>query len=136
VWTHHDYAVIEGPTRALREGSPERLARELHEELRQGLPQWESDWRDLLVALAPFHHCARELGLDTRRFFDDAAAAGPPSIAEYVRNFGRRRRVRPSGWDFALDRDDDGRLYRHTRTQTEIRAMLDDLRDAGFLRDD
>jgi hypothetical protein len=100
------------PGEAPRTRDAERLCRELLALLDSGLPTWESDVRDLLVALAPFHDCARRLGLDVASVFDDAATAGPPSIAEAVRAFGRRDDVTPQAFGFAVHEGQDGPQYR------------------------
>ena len=41
------------PTDALRARDPEAFRAELRAVLRDGQEDWERDWRDLLVALAP-----------------------------------------------------------------------------------
>jgi len=131
-----DYPVREGPTRALRSGSREVLAAELARELSEGQADWLRDWRDMLMALAPYHHCARQIEVDVRELFADAAAATPPELAGVVRRFGERTDILPPSWDFALDRDADGPLYRSATSFEETSAILAGLRDAGFMRED
>jgi hypothetical protein len=59
-----------------------------------------SDWRDLLVALAPYHHCAQVLEMDIPQLFDQAARYALPELAKYFETFGRRTEVtlRAFGW--------------------------------------
>jgi hypothetical protein len=49
-------------TRAIRSGSAEVPSNELHRPLVDGESAWVRDWRDLLLAPAPLHDCARRLG--------------------------------------------------------------------------
>lgn len=51
------------------------------------------DWRDDLVAFAPYVHVARALGLDVRTLFNDAAVHAVPDLADVMRTFGRRTDV-------------------------------------------
>jgi hypothetical protein len=99
------------PTAALRANDPPAFRAELHAVLTEGVADWERDWRDLLVALAPFHDCARRLGLDVAAEFDAAAAAGPPSLAGRVRTFGRRDDVTLDAFGHALEQGPDGPRY-------------------------
>jgi hypothetical protein len=52
-----------------------------------------SDWRDDLVAFAPYHHVARLLGLSPQTLFDDAAEYAVPELAQVMQTFGRRTDV-------------------------------------------
>jgi hypothetical protein len=58
------------------------------------------DKRNVEVALAVFHHCARKLELDPRPFFDEAAQLATDEMAARLRAFGRRTDVtlRQYGW--------------------------------------
>ncbi len=57
--------VIDHPaTGPLRSRSPETLHEVLVATLVDDEQEWLKDWRDLLMALAPFHHRAQVLGLD------------------------------------------------------------------------
>jgi hypothetical protein len=51
------------------------------------------DWRDDLVAFAPYVHVARALGVDVPTLFDDAAAHAVPDLADVMQTFGRRTDV-------------------------------------------
>jgi hypothetical protein len=77
------------PREAPRTRDAERLRHELLALLDSGLPPWESDARELLVALAPFHDCARRLGPDVAS--DD---------------------VTPQAFGFAVHAGQDGPQYR------------------------
>ena len=107
-----DPRIDAAPTRALRERSPELLRSGLlallvdHEEV------WLRDWRDLLVALAPYHDCARRLGLEPSAVFEEAAGAGPASLAGIVREFGERTDVTPTAFGFVVEDDAEGPRYR------------------------
>ena len=125
IWEYRGVVVIEGPSRALRQRSPELLAQELNARLNDPpmVEQYRFDWRDLLSDLAPYHHCAHQLGLAPRRFFADAAAGAPPEIARYVRGFGSRRQIVDSEWHFAFTHDDDGEpLYLSEQLAEDVRA--------------
>ena len=96
-------------TAALRTGSPEMLRRAL---LSQVHALAFADDRDVMMILAPYHHCARRLGVDPRALFDDVATGMAPDAAELLREFGARRDVRPRSFGFTLDKDADGPFYR------------------------
>ena len=100
-------------SQALREGSPEVLRAGLRDLLVDGRLQWVRDGRDLLVSLAPYHDCARRLGLDVEAVFDAAADAGSPTVRDLVREFGRRRDVRLRAFGFLLEKGPDGPRYRY-----------------------
>jgi hypothetical protein len=51
------------------------------------------DWRDLLVSLAPYHHCAQKLAMDIPRLFDQVTPYALPDAAPYFETFGRRTDV-------------------------------------------
>ena len=99
------------PTRALRARSKDLLAAGLVELLRDGEDQWVADQRDLMIVLAPYHDCAKRLGLDPIEFFEEAADAGPKSLQEAVAGFGRRDDVTPNAVGFAVVEDADGPRY-------------------------
>jgi hypothetical protein len=94
--------IDEGPTRALREQSPDVLRAELRNVVLESEEVWLRDWRDLLVALAPYHDCARRLGLDPTVVFDEAAEEAAADLQEIIRRFGRRRDVTPRGFGFKV----------------------------------
>jgi hypothetical protein len=54
------------------------------------LEQQVRDWRDDLVAFAPYYCVAQELGLPPSELFDDAAAYAVSDLADVMRTFGRR----------------------------------------------
>ena len=72
----------------------------------------EPDVRDVLWSLAPYHDCAIRLDLDPTAFFDEVADAGPPSLREVVRDFGRRSDTAPEVFGgYALKETADGPAY-------------------------
>jgi hypothetical protein len=101
----------EPPTQALRQRDPAILRAGLIRLLVEGEEEWLKDWRDLLVAMAPYHDCARRLGLDPVDVFDGAAHAGPESLAETVQKFGRRRDITPRAFLYEVVEDEDGSRY-------------------------
>ena len=101
--------VWDDTTNALRARSPEQLRFGLLAMVRG---KAGDDQRDLMMAMAPYHHCAGQLGLDPALLFDDVASELPPRTAELVRGFGDRRDIRPRSFGFALEEDDGGPFYR------------------------
>ena len=79
-------------TAALREQSPSVLRGGLIWLLRA---YDGKDPRDLMLGLAPFHDCARRLGLDVGQIFNDAADTAGGEGAQVARDFGRRSDVTP-----------------------------------------
>jgi hypothetical protein len=98
-------------SRALRERDEELLLLGLQRVLVECEQEWVKDWRDLLIALAPYHDCARRLGRDPTVLFDQAAAEGPEILRDTVREFGRRRDVTPEAFGFAIEDDPGGPRY-------------------------
>jgi len=98
---------------SLRSGSPDQLRELLVAELVSGEQGWVKDSRDLMMALAPYHHCARELGLDVRAVFGAAAHDGPDSIEAVVIAFGERDDVTPEAFGFEVAHGAEGRFYRY-----------------------
>jgi hypothetical protein len=82
---------LRAPMLALRSRNVDHLRTGLlaHVLLRQRVP----DWRDDLVAYAPYYHTARALGLAPQSLFDEAAAYAVPELAGVMRTFGRRADV-------------------------------------------
>jgi hypothetical protein len=76
---------------ALRSGEPRYLATGLlaYCATHQGV----TDWRDDLVAFAPYFHVARALSVDVATLFDDAADYAAPDMAQTMQTFGRRTDV-------------------------------------------
>ena len=76
-------------TQLLRTGDPSLVEAELVDLLVTGEEEWLKDDRDLMMALAPHHDCARRLGADVAAPFRRAAAAGPASLRECCGSLGR-----------------------------------------------
>jgi len=76
-------------TDALRSRSPEKLEASIRD-LLSGLDNagLREDSRDLMVALAPLHDCARRIGLDPAAVFDAAAEGASPETAQLARARG------------------------------------------------
>ena len=85
--------------------------------LRESLLRWARtiggrDPRDEMLSMAPFHHCAKQLGLEPAQLFADVASELPPKSAEFVREFGARKDIRPSSFGFELQKKGpDGPFY-------------------------
>ena len=104
--------MIDGPpTEALRLRSADVLRDRLLRLLVTGEEAWLEDWRDLLVAMAPYHDCATRIGLAPGRLFDEVAREGPPALAETVRSFGRRTDITPSAFGFTVASLREGPAY-------------------------
>ena len=114
-------------TEALRARSPEMLRQNLFDVTRAGT----DDPRDLMMAMAPYHHCASQLGEDPARVFADVAAQLHGETAVFVREFGERRDITGSSFGFVLDEDDGGPLYRPMTSEEDERASKEFL--AAFL---
>ena len=98
-------------TEALRLASPDVWRRSLLATLRDAEEDWVRDYRDLLVAIAPFHDCARRLGLDVEEAFRSVAEEGPERLRGTVAQFGARTDVTPSAFAFELRDGPDGPAY-------------------------
>ena len=96
---------------ALRSGSAGVWRRSLLETLRDSEDEWVRDDRDLMVALAPFHDCARRLGLDVEAAFRDVAGEGPERLRGVVARFGERHDIDPSTFPYELREGPDGPGY-------------------------
>jgi hypothetical protein len=104
--------VIDGPpTEALRLQSADVLRDGLLRLLVTGEEHWLKDWRDLLLAMAPYHDCATRIGLDPARFFDELSREAPPTLAGTVRTFGQRRDITPSAFGFTVTTLREGLTY-------------------------
>ena len=121
-------------TRLLRTGDPSRVEADLVDLLVTGEEEWVKDDRDLMMALAPHHDCARRLGADVAALFRRAAAAGPASVRDVVEEFGRRTDVTPQAFGFSVDETPEGPRYRATGPSAE--ETIEQLRRAGILDDD
>jgi hypothetical protein len=106
--------MIDAPTQALRHSSPTALRAGLLTMLRDGELKWLKDRRDLLVAMAPYHDCARRLDLDPATFFASVATEAPMPLADIVRLFGERSDVTPTAFGFRLVMTSDGATYEWT----------------------
>jgi hypothetical protein len=65
-----------------------------------------------MVGLAPFHDCARRLGLDVVQVFTDAADAVGGQAGEIARVFAQRSDVTPEAFMYAVESTPDGPRYR------------------------
>jgi hypothetical protein len=121
-------------TQLLRTGDPRLVEADLVDLLVTGEQEWLKDERDLMMALAPHHDCARRLGADVAALFRRAAAAGPASLREQVEEFGRRTDVSPRAFGFCVEETPEGLRYRSTAPPVE--DTLEQLRRAGILDED
>jgi hypothetical protein len=106
-------------TQLLRTGDPRLVEADLVDLLVTGEEEWVKDERDLMMALAPHHDCARRLGADVAALFKRAAAAGPAGLRELVEAFGRRRDVSPRAFGFSVEETPEGLRYRSTAPPAE-----------------
>jgi hypothetical protein len=63
------------------------------------------------VTIAPFHDCARRLGLDVPEAFRSVADDGPERLRDTVARFGARTDVTPSAFGFELREEPGGPAY-------------------------
>jgi hypothetical protein len=103
--------LLEALNHALRKRSGDLLLHGLVDLLIDGESDWVKDERDLMVALAPFHDCARRIGLDPAAVFAQAAARGPAEIAGAVRTFGARPEVTLAAFGYIVRDTPDGPAY-------------------------
>jgi len=85
----NDAMLDRAATDALTSRSPEKLEASIRD-LLSGLDNagLREDSRDLMVALAPLHDCARRIGLDPAAVFDAAAEGASPETAQLARARG------------------------------------------------
>lgn len=102
------------PTRVLRTGNPGALTAELLDVLLMGEHEFLQDPRELMLTLAPYHHCARRLGEDPGELFDTVASGAPPTLRDAVRTFGRRDDIEPESFGFAIVETAEGPEYLRT----------------------
>jgi hypothetical protein len=126
--------VIDGPpTEALRLRSADVLRDGLLRLLVTGEQEWLKDWRDLLVAMAPYHDCATRIGLDPARLFHEVAREAPPTLAGTVRTFGQRTDITPTAFGFAVTSLREGLAYEWRDFDyneiKELEAWLDEASD-------
>jgi hypothetical protein len=105
----------ESLTLALREHSPDHLREGLVALISRQGDEEVSDWRDLLMDLAPYHDCARRIGIDRKVLFEWIARKLPPDVAGTVRALGKREEIAPEEFGFTLVDDADGPRYYWTR---------------------
>jgi hypothetical protein len=105
---------LAGPTRILRSGNPGALTVELLNRLLDGEDEYLRDPRELMLTLAPYHHCARRLGEEPGELFDVVAAGAPPTLRDAVRTFGRRDDIEPESFGFAIVETAEGPEYLRT----------------------
>lgn len=99
---------LEHATRALRARSVDLL----REEIARAVAAYDGrDDRDLMVALAPLHDCARRIGADPVALFDEVAAGADPRLAVLLSHFGRREDITPETFGFAVIAQADGQAY-------------------------
>jgi hypothetical protein len=84
------------------------LRAELDGLLRDQADVWRLDPRDLMIALAPLHDCARRLGADPEELFAAAADHAPAGLEGVVRDFGARRDITLAAFGFRLDEEAPG----------------------------
>ena len=122
-------------TEALRSGSPGKLEASIRGLLTDPEnAQLREDSRDLMVALAPLHDCARRLGLDPVAVFDAAADGAAAEMAELAREFGRRTDITGEGFAFIVEDTDEGLEYWHVPFGTDLRAIPRDEREEFLAR--
>ena len=118
--------VLEDLTTAVRAGSAERLRESLTAVVVEGQSEWRRDWRDLLMALAPYYAGALRLRLDPAEFFSQVAEAAPDDLADHVRSFGRREDVSPEAFGyFVVDTPEGPRYEVEGMTDEELERLLD-----------
>jgi hypothetical protein len=98
---------------ALRERSPDHLRAGLTAVLARATNDDGEirDWRDLVMDLAPYHDCASRIGIDPRVLFEWIARKVPPEVAGPVRALGKRDKLDPAEFGFALVDEEDGPRY-------------------------
>jgi hypothetical protein len=97
-------------TRVARTGAGDDLRTGLLERMASS-PSFRGDPRDLLMVLAPVHHCACAIGVDVVALFDAAADRAPANLAALVRDFGRHDHGAPGAFGFAVQETPDGPRY-------------------------
>ena len=98
----------------LRTESREALHASMVNDLVGEEQEWLRDSRDLMMWLAPYHDCARRLGLDVAAVFRAVANEGPESLCELVTGFGERTDITPKAFAFEVVAGPRGPAYRYT----------------------
>lgn len=96
---------------ALSDASSDLLVVGIVATLDRHVDAWLRDWRDMLIALTPFHHAAQTIGADVAELFRRAAEAGPAGLADSVTRFGARHDVTLGAFGFVLDDEPYGPRY-------------------------
>ena len=102
---------LPGPTRIARSGNPGALTAALLDLLLAHEPEYLENPRELMLTLAPYHHCARRLGEEPAELFDLVAAGAPATLRDAVRTFGRRDDIEPESFGFAIVETAEGPEY-------------------------
>ena len=105
---------LAGPTRVARSGNAGALTAALLDLLSTHEDEYLQDPRELMLTLAPYHHCARWLGEDPGLLFDTVASGAPATLRDAVRTFGRRDDIEPEKFGFAVVETADGPEYLRT----------------------
>jgi hypothetical protein len=122
-------------TEALRSGSPDRLEASIRDLLTDPeYAQLREDSRDLMVALAPLHDCARRLGLDPVTIFDAAADGASAEIATLAREFGRRTDISEHSFAFMVEDTDEGAEYWHVPFGVNLKEIPREEREEFLAR--
>lgn len=100
------------PSRALKLQSPTALRTALAGYLATARRGFEKDWRDVVIGLAPFHDCARRLGVEPIELFDVATEDLGAELRELTREFARRSDVTLKAFGWTLATSADGPCYR------------------------
>jgi hypothetical protein len=81
------------------------------------------DWRDTLVAIAPFVDCARRLGFDAATVLGPIAARGSPEFRELFDRFVRRTDVTLAAFAWELVETPVGPAYRSTLGVPDAKSL-------------
>jgi hypothetical protein len=131
----NDAMLERAATDALRSRSPEKLEASIRDLLsgpdNAGLRE---DSRDLMVALAPLHDCARRLGVDPAAVFDAAAEGASPETAQLAREFGRRTDVNGHSFAFMVEDTDEGPEYWHVPFGVDLKQIPREEREEFLAR--
>ncbi|HEY3766576.1 MAG TPA: hypothetical protein VGL44_15550 [Gaiellales bacterium] len=97
-------------TRVARTRAADDLRTGLLERMRSSR-SFRGDPRDLMMVLAPVHHCAGHIEMEVAALFDEAADLAPPALAQTVRDFGRRDHGSPGVFGFRVEQTAEGPRY-------------------------
>lgn len=102
------------PSGALRRRSAEQLRTGLTDYLVASAPTVGTDFRDVLVGMAPFYDCAERLGMDPVTLFDEASRDLEPEAKALARDFARRSDIDLGSFAWELVETPEGLCYRPT----------------------